>query len=92
MIDRTEERFGLKPKQLAADTAYGSATMLNWLVNETPRPVKRVTDTAAEIFAMASDDGPRGARAVQRVRACDDWCGFSPRLLWFAAVLDTVLA
>ena len=34
MIDRTEERFGLKPKQLAADTAYGSATMLNWLVNE----------------------------------------------------------
>jgi transposase len=34
MIDRTEERFGLKPKQLAADTAYGSATTLNWLVNE----------------------------------------------------------
>src|SRR3954465_13584021 len=30
MIDRTEERFGLKPKQLAADTAYGSATTLNW--------------------------------------------------------------
>ncbi|HEY2527271.1 MAG TPA: IS1182 family transposase [Xanthobacteraceae bacterium] len=34
MIDRTEERFGRKPKRLAADTAYGSAATLNWLVNE----------------------------------------------------------
>src|SRR6476660_6490417 len=34
MIDRTEERFGLKPERLAADTAYGSAPMLNWLVEE----------------------------------------------------------
>ena len=34
MIDRTEERFGLKPERLAADTAYGSATTLNWLVND----------------------------------------------------------
>src|SRR5215510_11898603 len=33
MIDRTEERFGLKPDRLAADTAYGSASTLNWLVN-----------------------------------------------------------
>ena len=34
MIERTEERFDLKPKWLAADTAYGSAATLNWLVNE----------------------------------------------------------
>jgi transposase len=34
MIDRTEERFGLKPERLAADTAYGSAKTLNWLVND----------------------------------------------------------
>ena len=34
MIERTEERFGLKPERLAADTAYGSAATLNWLVNE----------------------------------------------------------
>jgi transposase len=34
MIERTEERFDLKPKRLAADTAYGSAATLNWLVNE----------------------------------------------------------
>src|SRR5215475_2356502 len=34
MIDRTEERFGLKPDRLAADTAYGSGANLDWLVNE----------------------------------------------------------
>jgi transposase len=34
MIDRTEERFGLKPKRLAADSAYGSAANLAWLVEE----------------------------------------------------------
>ena len=31
MIDRTEERFGLKPDWIAADTAYGSADNLVWL-------------------------------------------------------------
>jgi len=34
MIERTEERFGVRPERLAADTAYGSAANLNWLVNE----------------------------------------------------------
>ncbi|MEH2519559.1 IS5 family transposase [Bradyrhizobium sp. AZCC 1610] len=34
VIERTEERFGLKPDRLAADTAYGAAPMLNWLVEE----------------------------------------------------------
>ena len=34
MIERTEERFGLKPERLAADTSYGAAPMLNWLVEE----------------------------------------------------------
>ena len=34
MLERTEKRFGLKPQRLAADTAYGSAPMLNWLVEE----------------------------------------------------------
>ena len=29
-----EERFDLKPERLAADTAYGSAANLDWLVNE----------------------------------------------------------
>lgn len=34
MIDRTADRFGLRPKRLAGDTGYGSAEMLNWLVQE----------------------------------------------------------
>jgi transposase len=34
MIDRTEDRFGVKPGRLAADTAYGSAATLNWLVSD----------------------------------------------------------
>ena len=34
MIERTKACFGLKPVCLAADTAYGSAEKLNWLVNE----------------------------------------------------------
>jgi transposase len=34
MIERTEACFGIKPEWLAADTAYGSAANLDWLVNE----------------------------------------------------------
>jgi transposase len=34
MIERTEASFGIKPDWLAADTAYGSAPNLNWLVNQ----------------------------------------------------------
>jgi len=34
MIGRAKERFDLQPARLAADTAYGSAEMLNWLVND----------------------------------------------------------
>lgn len=34
MIDRTMDRFGLYPERLIADTAYGSAPMLDWLVEE----------------------------------------------------------
>jgi Transposase DDE domain len=33
MIERTEERFGIKPSWLAADIAYGAAPNLGWLVN-----------------------------------------------------------
>jgi transposase len=34
MIDRAQDCFGLYPERLAADTAYGSAEMLGWLVDE----------------------------------------------------------
>ena len=32
MIERTEERFALKPQRLAGDVAYGTGEMLGWLV------------------------------------------------------------
>ena len=34
MVERTEKRFDIKPKRFAADTAYGSGSNLNWLVND----------------------------------------------------------
>ena len=34
MIERTQERFNITPERIAADTAYGSAATLNWIVNE----------------------------------------------------------
>ena len=34
MLERTADRFGLKPQHLAADSAYGSADNLAWLVKE----------------------------------------------------------
>jgi transposase len=52
MIDRTEERFGLKPERLAADTAYGSAAMLNWVVNE-----KKITPHIPVIDKSKREDG-----------------------------------
>jgi transposase len=52
MIDRTEERFGLKPERLAADTAYGSAAMLNWIVND-----KKITPHIPVIDKSKREDG-----------------------------------
>lgn len=34
MINRVERLFGVKPKRLIGDTAYGIARMLDWMVNE----------------------------------------------------------
>jgi transposase len=34
MVNRVEERFDIKPERLIADTAYGSAPMLAWMVDE----------------------------------------------------------
>jgi len=52
MIGRTEERFGLKPERLAADTAYGSAATLNWIVNE-----KKITPHIPVIDKSKREDG-----------------------------------
>jgi len=34
MIDRVEGRFGVKPKRLIGDTAYGTGEMVAWMVEE----------------------------------------------------------
>ena len=34
MIDRVEQRFQLKPHELVGDTAYGTASLLDWMVEE----------------------------------------------------------
>lgn len=34
MVERVEDRFDLKPERLIADTAYGTAPMLGWMVEE----------------------------------------------------------
>jgi hypothetical protein len=34
MIERTREELGLYPARLAADSGYGSAEMLGWLVHQ----------------------------------------------------------
>ncbi len=38
MIERTDERFGLRPRRIAADTAYGTGRMLDWLIRQDIEP------------------------------------------------------
>lgn len=51
MLDRTERCFNLKPKRLAADTAYGTGRFLGWLVGRGIAPHIPVRD------ASERDDG-----------------------------------
>jgi transposase len=66
MLDRTERRFDLKPKRLAADTAYGTGKFLGWLVKEKkiiPHiPVWEMSDRQDGIFSRSDFrwDGKRG--------------------------------
>ena len=52
MLDRTEACFDLKPKRLAADTAYGTGKLLGWLVKE-----KRITPHIPVWDKSTRDDG-----------------------------------
>jgi len=57
MLDRTEQRFNLKPKRLAADTAYGTGKFLGWLVKKKkiiPHiPVWEKSDRRDSIFSRS---------------------------------------
>jgi transposase len=52
MLERTQQRFDLKPTYLAADTAYGSAETLNWIVNE-----KKIAPHIPVIDKSGREDG-----------------------------------
>jgi hypothetical protein len=51
MLDRTQRCFGIKPRRLAADTAYGTGRFLGWLVGHGIAPHIPVRD------ASERDDG-----------------------------------
>ena len=57
MIERVEDRFGIKPQRLIGDTAYGTAAMLNWIVEikqiEPHTPVWQKYEGTAGQFGMA---------------------------------------
>jgi transposase len=52
MIERTEQRFDIKPEWLAADTAYGSGANLDWLVKD-----KKIAPHVPVIDKSNRDDG-----------------------------------
>ena len=51
MLDRTQERFGIWPERLAADTGYGDAANLAWLVHE------RGIEPHIPVFEKGRNDG-----------------------------------
>ncbi len=55
MIERTEDRFGLKPDHIAGDVAYGTGEMLGWLV-------EREIDPHIPVW----DKGKRADRSLSR--------------------------
>jgi transposase len=98
MIERTEERFDIKPEWLAADTAYGSGANLNWLVKD-----KKIAPHVPVIDKSNRDDGtfsreaftfdkernvytcPAGKILTTTGRLVNDG---ETTLLYFASVLD----
>jgi hypothetical protein len=73
MLDRAEECFGLRPRRLAADTAYGTGKFLGWLVKKKkiiPHiPVWEKSDRQDGIFSRSHfhwDTGILGALTAGR--------------------------
>jgi hypothetical protein len=92
MIDRTERRFALKPKRLAADTAYGTGKFLGWLVNNkkiTPHiPVWEKSARADGIFSRADFiwDKRHGLNGVKEIEiAVADGIAL---IAWYAPAKD----
>jgi transposase len=84
MLDRTQACFGLKPRRLSADKAYGSAEILAWMVEErTSRRMYRygtrasalTEPSAARTSSLMPARTPIPARAA---RSCSSTAGRSP--------------
>jgi transposase len=69
MLGRTEERFGLKPERLAADTAYGSAATLTWIVNE-----RKIAPHIPVIDKSKREDGSLSRRTSPSTRSAMSMC------------------
>jgi Transposase DDE domain len=72
MLDRTDICFGLKPKRLVADTAYGTGKFLGWLVEQkkiTPHiPVwDKVSETTVRSPARTSSSTRGTSTSARRV-------------------------
>ena len=64
MIERAEKRFDLKPDYGAADTAYGSAETLDWVVNE-----KRIAPNIPVVDKSGRVDGSLNSCQPSRSRS-----------------------
>jgi hypothetical protein len=49
MINRTEKRFAMLPKNIAADTAYGTGRLLHWLLDKGIEPHIPVFDNKGQV-------------------------------------------
>lgn len=56
MVERTEDRFGLRPATIAGDVAYGTGEMLGWLVGRNIEPHIPVWDRAKRDDGSLSRD------------------------------------
>ena len=78
MIERTDERLGLKPSRLVADTAYGTGKFLGWLIGAGITPHIPVWDRGQRddgTFSRADftfDQRARCLRLPRRQAARDD--------------------
>ena len=63
MIERTEARFGIKPERLAADTAYGPAANLKWVVHD-----KNIAPHIPVIDKSKREDAPSRAKTSPSTR------------------------
>ena len=59
MMERTEQRFYLKPDHIAGDVAYGTGKMLGWLVDRNIVPHIPVWDRSDATARAATEIYPR---------------------------------